>query len=151
MLVLTVCACTIHKRMSMMVEGHPCDREAAELEHFIRAVVALPTPAVPLIMNCSPSQDYCGARPSRPWDGSEIEKQLGRCSARTDRGKEFSVTLICISLQLQATLVELCCRLAARVTHAHMGEAQRVALLPLHQCCCCCMQCLQVWWPLFTA
>jgi hypothetical protein len=113
LLLLLVCMymyITTHKQMSMMLAGHPCERAASELETFIRTVIALPTPAIPLIMNCSPHQMPCGARSSKPWDGSDLEKELGRCSRHSsaDRAKEFAVRA-CVHTTAMPVSTVFCC------------------------------------------
>jgi hypothetical protein len=89
--------------MTMMLSGQPCQRIASYLETFIRTVIALPTQAIPLIMNCSPLAS-CDAQAGKHWTGSDLEKELGRCSRHnhTEKAKEFSVsvcTAACICSQ----------------------------------------------------
>jgi hypothetical protein len=79
--------------MTMMISGQPCERIASYLETFIRTVIALPSQAIPLIINCSPLAP-CDAQANKHWTGTDLEKELGRCSRHnhTERAKEFSVS-----------------------------------------------------------
>jgi hypothetical protein len=75
----------------MMVSGQPCERIL--LETFIRTVIALPSQAIPVIINCSPMAP-CDAQAGKHWTGTDLEKELGRCSRHnhTEKAKEFSVS-----------------------------------------------------------